>query len=409
MASKTKIVRKSPIESPYYFAWIFTGLCAILLISTLILVILAFPGSGWDFLVYISAVIAEVQHLNPYDPAIIGQISHLPNFPFLYPPHTLAFFYILFIPRFFYIYYLVWTLFLLLSFYVMTRWEMAERLYLFTLLTTGFLSVFWSYLTGNLGILYLFLFSLVFYGIYLKRYYISSIVMGILASINIFPIIFSAVYALVRKNWIERLAIILTSVAVLGIIFLGSFLAAPSLFNEYLNTVQSGTNNPFLEGGGKDVPVSYFINTPSPYWLIDQLLKPLGLMDTPVFIALSAIYAIFIGFLWYLFYKKNNAFEMEMIAFSVISIFLILPRLKPYYFTFVLIPIFILTKKYGISYKLATLSLVSLVPLILYLIYPVSQNIITSFGQFLALLIVFIFIFMTGMKDRAISTKKEKG
>lgn len=399
--NKQEMTRPETNHKPFW-KWGLCFFCIALLLINIVLILIALPSSGWDFRVYISAVIAVLQQLNPYDPGVISQFSMLPNFPFAYPPYTLAFFYLFYLTDFFYIYSLVWTASLLASFYVINRLSKTNRLYLFTLLVTGFFSLFWTYLTGNLGAIYLFLVSLIFYFLSLKREYLSSIFLGIVASFNLFPLAFSAIYLLLRKSLIERGKIIAISLLTVGVLFLLSFLVNPVLFGQYMEGMQSGSSNPYFEGAGGNVPVSFYINTPTSYWLINQTLKFFGLHDSIVFFTLCIGYVLLIGGIWYLFYRDNRDNEILLMCFAMFALFLILPRLKPYYFTLILIPLYLLTKEYGMKRKIVILSFASLVPLLLYFSYQVTQNILTSFGQLWASLAVFIVVFHYSRKDSSI-------
>jgi len=186
------------------------------------------------------------------------------------------------------------------------------------------------------------------------------------------------------------------------VLFLLSFFVNPVLFGQYMEGIQSGSSNPYFEGAGGNVPVSFYINTPTSYWLINQTLKFFGLHDSIVFFTLCIGYVLLIGGIWYLFYRDNRDNEILLMCFAMFALFLILPRLKPYYFTLILIPLYLLTKEYGMKRKIVILSFASLVPLLLYFSYQVTQNILTSFGQLWASLAVFIVVFHYSRKDSSI-------
>ncbi len=89
--NKQKMVRPETSHKPFW-KWGLCFFCIALLLINIVLILIALPSSGWDFRVYISAVIAVLQQLNPYDPGVISQFSMLPNFPFAYPPIPWLFF-----------------------------------------------------------------------------------------------------------------------------------------------------------------------------------------------------------------------------------------------------------------------------------------------------------------------------
>lgn len=392
MKDKWKQKEKSRNAQSDLYKLLFSALCAVLVIVNAILIIAVARGSGWDFLVYMSAVAAFLTHQNPYDLSVITQFSHIPDLPFVYPPHTIAFFYPLYMTGFFLIFYVLWTILLISSIYLVYRMEGKELLYCTAVLSTGFISSFWSYLTGNLGILVLFFMALVFYFIIKSKKVVSAVILGIFGSIYIFPLIFSIALSLLKLRLWEKLKLIVTPFLVIGLIFALTFIAIPVTFSQYIAGMVEGTSNPYWEGAGGHIPVSYYINVPGPYWLINQILKSVGLHDSPVFLGLSILYIILVGYAWYIFYKKNRDDELAVFSYTIFTLFLLLPRLKPYNFTIILVPLFILTKDYDLRRKTVILFLASCVPLSMFLTYRISANIFTSFGQLWACLAVFFLI-----------------
>jgi hypothetical protein len=376
-------------DSPLYTIYVI--FCVTLLVANILLILSVFYGSGWDMSVYYSAVIATLNHQNPYNVENINLYSGLPGFPFVYPPHTLVLFFLMMLFRFFYIYYIIWTVLLIISCYIVWKFDKTDTLLMVTTLSTGFISVFWSYLTGNMGIIYLFLFSLLFYFLYTKRHYISSVMLGLAASIYIFPLLFSFLYSFLPLKRTKKIFTILLPFIVVGIIFALSYIISPTLVQDYIQETVSA--NTLMEGSGTGLPVSYYINTPTSYWFFNHFLNFFHLANSPALYVLGILFIGTIGGLFYVFYRDNQSKSLELFCYGMIGLFLILPRLKPYNFILILIPIYLLIRGYSLKNKMIGLTIMGLLPLILYLVHRLYfQDIITAFNQFLLALLIYIFI-----------------
>jgi hypothetical protein len=359
-------------------------------ITITLIVITYFLDSGWDFLAYSAAVNAFRIGADPY---FAHYTYGSPAFPFVYPPHTLILFTVLCIAGAPKIYFLSWTIFLVLSYGIARRIGEADDLLLVTLLLTGSLGTFWSFLTGNIGIVYLFLLSAVFYAAVRGKYFHSAVLMALLSSFTLFPIVFSGLFLFVKRAFIDRITILLTSFLSLGAIFAATYAISPKLFVDYLDGLRAPESPLYEEGEG--------LYNPSLSFLITDIARTFHL-DTMYFIPLLAGGAIAaVLALAYLYFRRNRADTLKLASFGFIAIFLLLPRLKPYYYTLVLLPLYFLIRGYDLRRKCICLSLVSVFPLACHYLYIYSPNLVTSYSQYLSVAFAFLFIGISGIRARA--------
>ena len=188
-------------ERTGYHVWI--ALCIFLMVLTIGIIRRSYYETGWDFNVYIAAVSAFENGTNPYSVGNLQKYQlQASNLPFFYPPISISFFKLLIVSfqkihmsNFRINYYILWCLFLIGTFFVIRRGDKDfQPLLLITLLTTGFIASFWNYLTGNIGLIDLFLFSLTFYFILKERYYLSAAFIALTAAMKIVPLVFIIIF-----------------------------------------------------------------------------------------------------------------------------------------------------------------------------------------------------------------------
>jgi hypothetical protein len=344
-----------------YWKIVYFVFCLALLIFSAwqILAALAFNNSGWDYQTYASAVQAFGHGLDPYIPQNL--ISYLPeqfsnnNLAFDYPPHTLFFFWLLNFFSLFHtgILYVV-SLFALLvvsAYVISTLDENPQYLLILTLIFTGFMSAFWNFITGNSPILFLFLFAVIFLLWKNVKYRLSSLVMGFSAAISLFTAPFIALFLVIESPLKERLKLIAISFGVVASLFFVDYLTNPHLLFSYINLMQSSAG-PFFETGGW--------NNPTPYLLFKDLLKGIFPKNIMPVVMVSCIYIGMILYATWRYYLKNALNPIKSISLIMISIFMILPRLMPYDFIILVVPLYILLKDYTYQRKLIALFVLSL-------------------------------------------------
>ena len=192
-------------ERTGYYVWI--ALCIFLLVLTVGIIRKSYYETGWDFNVYIAAVDATENGIDPYIVENLQKYQvQASNLPFIYPPISILFFKTLIVffkkihlSNFRINYYILWCLFLIGTFFVIRRGDKYFQPLLFiTLLTTGFIVSFWNFLTGNIGLIELFLFSLTFYFVLKERYCLSAAFTKVLSYFQSICLLVFFIFYLVR-------------------------------------------------------------------------------------------------------------------------------------------------------------------------------------------------------------------
>jgi hypothetical protein len=348
-----------------------------------------------DYRVFAGAVQALDHMQNPYILENINQYNGGENLLFIYPPHTLYFFWLL---DFFYvfhsiaIYYLLLIVLLIISGYlVVTLDKKPHYLFLTTLLLTGFMSTFWNFGTGNKDILFLFSFAVIFTLLVKEKYWQSAIVMGLAAAVSLTTGPFIALYLVVRKQILDRLAYIVLSIGVALVLFLVSYCINPSLLVSYISTVK-GDAGPFNETGGWNIP--------TPYLMFKDHLNSVFPGNALPWVIVSCVYIGIIMYATWNYYLKHNEDTLKIYSLVVLSIFMILPRIKPYDFIILVVPLYILFKDCSYRVKSLVLAVISLLPFFIW--YSPSLGIsddnlpflLGSYVQAYSLILVFLIVIL---------------
>ena len=83
-------------------------------------------------------------------------------------------------------------------------------------------------------------------------------------------------------------------------------------------------------------------------------------------ILVSLVYiCLIIGSSWYVI-KKNQENPLKVYSLAMFAIFMVLPRIKPYYFIVLAIPLYFLFKDCSYKIKILVLAVISLLPLFLW-------------------------------------------
>lgn len=349
-----------------YYVWI--SLCIFLLVLTVGIIRKSYYETGWDFNVYIAAVSAFENGLDPYSVGNLQKYQiQASNLPFVYPPISILFFKSLIVffkkihlSNFRINYYILWCLFLTGTFFVIRRGDKDfQPLLLITLLTTGFIASFWNFLTGNVGLIELFLFSLTFYFILKDRYYLSAVFLSLTAAMKIIPLAYVIFFVFSKKPNSVKWKVILLSVMLFVLFSVVSYFLFPDITYSYYHSVLGK-----LGGEGSPIHESVGIVNPSLFFLIRNVSRKLFCESHVVSFS---IYSLFVGCVIAFFSKyvlKKDRDFVKIFSLGVISFFLVFPRTSPYSFTFVLLPVYFLAKEFDLMNKFLTVLIVSAVPLI---------------------------------------------
>lgn len=321
------------------------------------------PQSGWDYRVFAGAVQAVNHGENPYVLANIDQYTG-DNLPFTYPPHTLFLFWLLqflLIFQSIQLYYAFLIVILVAgSWLLMSVDKEPHYLFFITLIFSGFICLFWNFITGNKDSLFFFLFAGILYLLVKEKFWQSSVVAGLTGSISLITLPFSALFLVVRRSWPDRLKLILLSLAVPAAIFLVTFFMSPSLFTAYLDNVGGGSS-PLYD------PTGY--NTPTAFGMFGDLLNRAGLGGPVPLVVVSLAYLCIIGWAAWYCIPKNQENDLKVFALSIFFLFMVLPRIKPYDFIILVVPVYFLFRESSYQLKMTVFAAISLLPLFVWY-YP---------------------------------------
>jgi hypothetical protein len=349
------------------------------------------PISGMDYRVFKGAAQSLNHGVDPYD---LTNIKYYVGgtIPFNYPPHTLLFFWclqFLFVYQNIWIYYAILVTFLAAGGYLIAITDnKPQYLFLITLLLTAFISMFWNFYNGNKEIFNLFLFAGIFYLLVKEKFWHSSIVLGLLGSVTLVHLPFVALSLAIQRPLLQRLQYVLMSIGVVAALFLITWLINPSAMVSYIKTFE-GSSSALNEPSG--------IYNPTPFLMFGVLLHQTNGI-TPQLILVSLVYAgLVIGACWYVI-KKNRENPLILYSITMLAIFMILPRVKPYYFIVLAIPLYFLFRDCSDKIKILVLAVVSLLPLSVWYHFwidhtqPISYltYLILSYTQIFSLFLIFI-------------------
>jgi hypothetical protein len=299
---------------------------------------------GWDFLTYCAFPNAVSSGFNPYKPEGIAAVADLP-YPtiYMYPPLAGYIFHPLCsLPS---TLYPVFYLLLLLGVLYMYRSEKPiDILYLTALLTAGYISFHWCMVTGNIGILELFLFALFFYFFKKERHYFMGVIIGIVGFIKILPLVFGASVLFTTqgrtRQFLKKYTIGFMSAYVP--LQLLSLIMFPGTSKKYFNFIVD-----ILPGGS-----FYILSLPS-NWANPTLLtavdawadRYLNGYGTDIILIGFLMTGLFFLMMNYSNYAKHD--PHKVLAFAFIILTLALPRLRNYSIIIVTLPVFLATRDFN--------------------------------------------------------------
>jgi hypothetical protein len=348
--------------------------------------------AGCDYRVFAGAVRSLDHGLDPYLLANINQFTGGENLLFVYPPHTLYFFRLLDLFTVFQhieLYYALLVVLMAVSGYlIVTIDRKRDYLFLSTLMLTGFMSIYWNFYTGNKDILFLFLFALLFVLLAKEQYRRSALVMGLAAAVSLTTAPFIALYLVVRRSLVDRFTYIALSAGVVAALFLVSYCINPTYLVSYLGVLRGGTS-PFAEPGG--------LNVPTPYLFFNDLLKAVNISGTLPLALVSCVYAGLVLYAAWRYVVKNRKDDLKVYSLAMIAIFMLMPRIKPYDFILLVIPLYLLFKDSSYRVKSLVLAVCS-VPIFIWF-FPLVGSIYDlpftgAYGQTYSMLLIFVLIIL---------------
>ena len=387
-------------QSPWKIVYIILCL-ALLALTAFQFGLFATGKTGWDYGTYVSAMQAFNNRQNPYIlENIIPYQQGGTQLQFDYPPHTLYFFWLLdFVLVFHYlnIYYLILVVLFIISAYLIVNLdEKRHYLFLITLLLTGFMGAVWNFVTGNIPILFLFLFAIIFTLMIKGKYWQSSVVMGLSAAVSLFTAPFIILFLVVRRSIIDRLSLIFLSLGIIGSLFIADYLVNPTYVISYIEMLIGG-NSPLSELGGWNQPTPYLLFRDSLYSSTGSVIPVIGV---------CCVYIGLILFATGKYYLKNKVNFLKILSLVMLSIFMVLPRLMPYDFIILVIPLYILFKDCSYQMKSLVLIVLSLPFFVWYSqFFGISGLTLMPYIQAYSLILVFLIVILN---DHLTPTSKGK-
>ena len=405
--SKTQAVANTDVR-PWKIVYVILCLALIALTANqLFLIPQGRLAYGEDYVVFVSAVQVLDNMQNPYILENINQYTGGGgNLQFVYPPHTLYFFWILqFISLFqnIWIYYALLVVLLVISGYLLVTLDQKPHyLFLTTLLLTGFMSTFWNFITGNKDILFLLLFAIILTLWVKEKYWQSSIVIGLAAGFSLFAAPFAALYLAIKRPILNRLAFIALSIGVVATLFLVSYCINPTYLVSYIGVLLHGSSSPLYESGGW--------NTPTPYLMFKDILNSISPGNFLPWVTISCVYVGLILYATWNYYLKHNADTLKIYSLVMLSIFMILPRIKPYNFIILVIPLYFLFKDCSYRMKSLILGVISLPIFVWYSpVLSVSGRDSVPYIQVYSLILIFLVVILYDHLTFASNEKEKDG
>jgi len=392
--SKSEIIQEHNFHTVFWKVLYFTMMILVIL-GYLAVVMNYNPIFFVDFNTYSGALYSIDHGEDPYNPTNVLNYSKNASSPFgfAYPPFSLMLFQGIsfFVPVFHSInlYLLMLLLMILIATVTLIKTGITPDYSLLAFLViTAFSGTYWIFLTGNFAILYFVLSSLFFYFIYKEKFVSSSIVMGFFAAFSIFPIIFNGIYLAIKRPFRNVAEYILISLGITSAILVSSYCINPVQFLSFTRHL-SGDMSPAYEVGG--------IYTPTPYSFISGLLYVMNVHSSLITDVAILGYIGIILLLTTLYLKRSNQSVLVTSSFIFLSIFLLMPRVKPYYFAMLIVPVYFLLKDASVRTKCIGLLIVSVFPAIWFFVKPDFQNslliLVYQYSQIISLFIFFLYMY----------------
>jgi len=133
--------------------------------------------------------------------------------------------------------------------------------------------------------------------------------------------------------------------------------------------------------------------------MLGVLINQTNAISIPLVLVSLVYIFLIIGASWYAI-RKNQENPLKVYSLAMFAIFMILPRIKPYYFIFLAIPLYILFKDCSYKIKILVFVVISLLPLFawylsnFYRYYSFYYTgslpyLISEYGQTISLFLIF--------------------
>ncbi len=266
-------------------------------------------------------------------------------------------------------------LYAILFLFGMAPWlEKDSWLYGIVLCATGLYGLGWVLRSGNVGVIELFLISMAALLLLKGRYNLSLFILGLAASIKLFPILYFPVFIAIIPGWKPKVRAAIFGGMGFLLPFLASALIYPELTPWYFKQILGLIPNQHLainESGG--------LVNPSLAYLLAGLLS-IEIQPTAELVAAFLLYLLMLIFLfrvWKTSLSNPEKAGMEFaLGFGIAAATIFMPRIKPYSFMPALLSFYLMTREYNEWGRGLFLLALSLFPLTAY--YGIQHEITFS-------------------------------
>jgi|GEM_PF-6251238 len=354
---------------------------------------------GWDYEIYCHSLNILNLGLDPYSTETFLLVTGAPtNLAFSYPPLA-AYFFTPFcaIPGF--LFPLLYMTLLVLAVFLFRSSFPKDNLYMVALVAAGFSGFQWCFLSGNIGVIELFLLVLSIHFFSKKRFILMGSALGLLAFIKILFLFYVPLVCFLeaqRKREFLR-PFVLGLVSTFFILHLISFGIFPELTIPFFEKTWS-----FLPGLAQTSAETAggWHNPAFPLALHEWASDYLPGYGTGVILV-----ALFLAFLFrlqrdYSLWKKDD--PLKVLSFGILVFSLALPRLKPYSLIIATIPLFLVTNNFKWRNRSGILLLSCVLPQLLFMgIMRPTESFLSIFietYQATCLLLSLIFVYFVERK-----------
>lgn len=365
------------------------ALCLLVLAANLALVLAAFPVSGWDFATYCGAAQAFSLGRDPYRVPDIAELTGL-KLAYVYPPLLLPVFRWICVGNGRPVYYALYGALLGGVLLWWRRVHPASALYLTTVLATGLAAPLFVFMTGNVDVVLMLGVALAFAPREATRR-AGVLLVGAFAGIKFLTLAVLAPLALRERSGPAALRMLGLGLLGMVVIQAASFVCFPDLTRSYYTHVLWGAADqspPARDEGGQGNPSSLML-------FLGATRILLGLPPVVSWL----LYLAFCVAVVYAFVRKARGLtglDESVAALGVLTVLLLLPRLKPYTLAAGLVPLFVLTERWRVGEKVLVVLVACAFPTvafiaIIFLAPPIGLLRVLSYSQWLAVLGVFLY------------------
>ena len=295
---------------------------------------------GWDYEIYCHSLHILNLGLDPYSTETFLQVTGVPtNLAFSYPPLA-AYFFAPFCVSPSFLFPLLYMTLLMLTVFLFRSSFPKDNLYMVALVATGFSGFQWCFLSGNIGVIELFLLALSTHFFSKKRFILMGSALGLLGFIKILFLFYVPLVCFLEA-WRKReflkpfLQGLVSTFFLLHLISFGIFPELTIPFFEKTWSFLPGLAQTSAETAGG------WHNPAFPLAIYEWASEYLPGYGTGVILV-----GLFLAFLFrlqrdYSLWKKDD--PLKVLSFGILVFSLALPRLKPYSLIIATIPLFLVT------------------------------------------------------------------